>query len=216
MNAQDNHNIRTGVADQLGLAGPEKVDLVVLPAMELRMVPVAQARVAELAASIEAEFYARRDRTKVRETPTPLDDASLLAVCRACRGTCCKAGENHAFVTRAVLSRVKREQRIATDASLLESYLARVPKTARQGSCIYHGDQGCALPRAMRSETCNRFLCYPMKQLGRDFGRVGYAQVAVSPVRGNTDRMLRLNDGEVQHVGPDGRTLEEPVVESLE
>lgn len=200
MEEQHKHQVRTQVADLLGLAGPEKVHVVVLPAMEVRMEPVTLSQKAQLGASIEAEFYARKERTKVPQTPTPLDDASLLAVCTTCRGTCCKAGENHAFLTRTVLSRVKKEQRIATDASLLAAYLDRVPKAAREGSCIYHGAQGCALPRAMRSETCNRFLCYPLKQLGRDFSRTGYAQVAVSTVAENEDRMLLLTDGEARQV----------------
>lgn len=206
MNEQQKLHLRARVAGRLGLAGPEKVDLVVLPAMAVRMEPVTRARKDLLAASIEAEFYARKDRTKVRETPTPLDDASLLAVCRTCRGACCKAGEDHAFLTRAVLSRVKSEQRMATDASLLEAYLDRVPTDAREGSCIYHGAQGCALPRTMRSETCNRFLCFPLKQLGRDFSSPGYAQIAVSTVAQDEDRMLLLSDGETRPV-PESWTL---------
>ena len=110
MYEQEKYQLRTRVAERLRLAGPEKVDLVVLPAMKGRMEPVTRARKDELAASIEAAFDARLDRTKVPETPTPLDEASILAVCRTCLGTCCKWGEDHAFLTRAVLSRVKREQ----------------------------------------------------------------------------------------------------------
>ncbi|MGH1340275.1 MAG: hypothetical protein ACRBN8_01895 [Nannocystales bacterium] len=196
---QDRLRVRTQVAQGLGLAGPEKVELVVLPAAEVKMVPVTRARKDELATSIEAEFYARKDRTKVPQTSTPLDDASILAVCGTCRGACCKAGEGHAFLTRSVLSRVRVEQRLATDAALLESYLDHVPEVAREGSCIFHGALGCALPRAMRSETCNRFLCFPLKQLGRDFGRPGYAQLAVSTVGDDDDegdRMLLLSNGE--------------------
>lgn len=208
MNERHKQQVRGRVARHLGLAGPEKVDLVVLPAMTVRMEPVTGARKDRLAASIDAEFYARKDRTKVRQTATPLDDASLLAVCRTCRGACCKAGEDHAFLTRAVLSRVKREQRMATDASLLESYLDRVPTDARAGSCIYHGAMGCALPRAMRSETCNRFLCLPLKQLGRDFSSDGYAQLAVSSDAEDADRMLLLFGGEAREVPQSVRDAE--------
>ncbi|MBV1857843.1 MAG: hypothetical protein KUG77_05475 [Nannocystaceae bacterium] len=208
MNEQEKRQARTKVAAQLGLAGPEKVDLVVLPGMEVRMEPVTPGRKDQLAASLDAEVYARRERTRVPKTPTPLDDASLLAVCQTCRGACCKAGENHAFLTRRVLSRVKAELRVVSEAALLESYLDRVPTVAREGSCIYHGAQGCALPRAMRSETCNRFLCYPLKQLGRDFSRAGYAQLAVSTVPENEDRMLLLSDGEARVVRPEHTDME--------
>ncbi len=194
--------LRTRVAERLELAGPEKVHLVMLPAMRVSMEPVTPARTSQLAASIEAEFVARVDRTRVPKTPTPLDDASLVAVCRTCRGACCKWGEDHAYLTRAVLSRVKAEQKIASNASLLDAYLARVPKVAREGSCIFHGDEGCALPRAMRSETCNRFVCSPLKQLGRDFSNDGYAQLAVSTVADEEDRMLLLSDGKTRPVRP--------------
>lgn len=200
---QEKYQLRTRVAEHLRLAGPEKVDLVVLPAMKVGMEPVTRARKDKLAASIETAFDARIDRTKVPKPLTPLDDASLLAVCRTCRGACCKWGEDHAYLTRAVLSRVKAEQRIANEASLLEAYLERVPKLARQGSCIYHGDHGCALPRAMRSETCNRYLCYPLKQLGRDFSSAGYAQLAVSTDAEKEDRMLLLSEGETRPVRPE-------------
>ncbi len=190
------------MAEHLELAGPEKVHLVVLPTMTVRMEPVTRARKDALAASIDAEFYARADRTKVPKTATPLDDASLMAVCRTCLGTCCQWGEDHAYLTRVVLTRVKAEQRIATEASLLEAYLDRVPKLARQGSCIFHGSEGCALPRSMRSETCNRFVCYPLKQLGRDFSNAGYAQLAVSTDADDEDRVLLLADGETRRVRP--------------
>lgn len=202
MDEREKHRLRARVAERLRLAGPEKVHLVVLPAMKASLEPVTNARKDELAASIEAAFHERIDRTKVRETPTPLDEDTLLAVCRTCRGSCCKSGETHAYLTRAVLSRVKAEQRIATNASLLESYLARVPKLAHHGSCIYHGSGGCALPRAMRSQTCNRFLCYPVKQLGRDFASAGYAQLAVSRTGDEEDRVLLLRDGETRAVRP--------------
>lgn len=190
--------LRARVAEALGLVGPQKVHLVVLPAAKGRMEPVSRTRRELLAASIEAEFTARKDRTRVPKTRTPLDDASLLAVCGTCRGACCKWGEDHAYLTRAVLSRVKAERRIASNASLLRAYVERIPEMAREGSCIYHGEDGCALPRSMRSETCNRFVCHPLKQLGRDFSQPGYAQLAVTSGGEGAERMLLLNDGEAR------------------
>lgn len=99
---------------------------------------------------------------------------------------------------------MKAEQKVASEAALLEDYLERVPRVARAGSCIYHGEQGFALPREMRSETCNRYLCYPLKQLGKDFSSAGHAQLAVSiaPENGEEDRMLLLSEGETQRVQP--------------
>ena len=200
--AQD-ERLRVRVAEALGLAGPQKVHLVALPTAKERMEPVSQDRRELLAANIEAEFAARKDRTRVPKTPTPLDDASLLAVCGTCRGACCKWGEDHAYLTRAVLSRVKAERRIASNATLLQAYLERIPETSREGSCIYHGEDGCALPRSMRSETCNRFVCHPLKQLGRDFSQPGYAQLAVSSGGEGAERVLLLSDGEARPFCPE-------------
>ncbi len=119
-------------------------------------------------------------------------------------------------MTRAVLSRVKAKHRIASEAALLATYLDRVPEVARHGSCIYHGAQGLALPRTMRSETCNWFLCYPLKQLGRDFSRAGYAQLAVSTLTNNEDRVLLLSGGETKTLRPESWTAARTHVKPLE
>ena len=37
-------------------------------------------------------------------------------------------------------------------------------------SCVYHGADGCALPRALRSDTCNRYFCEGLQRV-RDAGR---------------------------------------------
>lgn len=205
MHEQDKQDLRTRVARSLALAGPEKVHLVVVPTTNERMEAVTRARKARLAASIENEFHARKDRTRVPKTPTPLDDASVLAVCSTCRGACCKWGEDHAYLTRRVLSRVKAEKGITRDASLLADYLDRVPETVREGSCIFHGSRGCALPRSMRSETCNRFLCYPLKELGRDFSSAGHVQLAVAMVADEEPRILLLDQGETRTLRPEDR-----------
>lgn len=195
MNEQDKDRLRAQVAAELGLAGPHKVGLVVLPAMEVGMEVVTAARRAELAESIDAAFDARPDRQMVRKTPTPLDEAALLAVCSTCRGSCCRSGETHAYLTREVLTRVRRELKLTSEGSVLQAYLERVPQRAHRDSCIFHGERGCVLPRAMRSETCNRYLCYPIKRLGKDFARSGYAQVAVSRVADEAERALVLSEG---------------------
>jgi len=203
LNTEDQDPLRARVAQALGLAGPQKVQRVTLPAMDEQLEPFPEARKALLSSNIDAEFAARKDRTRVPKTPTPLDDASLLAVCGTCRGACCKWGEDHAYLTRAVLSRVKAALRIASDEALVQRYLDKVPAQARKGSCVYHGAEGCALPRSMRSETCNRFVCHPLKQLGQDFGRPGYAQLAVSRGAERADRVLLLSEGETRPLCPE-------------
>jgi hypothetical protein len=42
---------------------------------------------------------------------------------------------------------------------ILLAYLSHLGEESVERSCFYHQRDGCALPRAMRSDTCNRFLC---------------------------------------------------------
>ena len=42
---------------------------------------------------------------------------------------------------------------------MIDDYLSRIPDVAHQDSCIFHGADGCALPRELRSDVCNNFEC---------------------------------------------------------
>ena len=47
------------------------------------------------------------------------------------------------------------------------TYAAHLPQEHVEHSCVFHGDQGCTLPHAFRSNTCNRYLCGGLTQLAR-------------------------------------------------
>lgn len=200
MSEPSHHQLRALAATRLQLDGPHKVDLVVLPPMRARLEPVRPERKAQLAAALEEELHARKDRSKSVATPTLLAESSIAALCETCRGACCKAGETHAFLTRAVLSRVKAEYKLPSNTALLESYLGRVPELAYTDSCIYHGTDGCTLPRTMRSDTCNRYLCYPLKQIGANCGVPGRAQLGVANSGEGEVRALVVYDGAVREM----------------
>jgi hypothetical protein len=51
------------------------------------------------------------------------------------------------------------------------AYVARVPAATVPGSCVFHGADGCGLPREMRSDTCNRYLCDGLVELRAELGR---------------------------------------------
>ncbi len=38
-------------------------------------------------------------------------------------------------------------------------------------SCVYHTKTGCCLPRTMRSDTCNEFLCDTLIELDRQLNK---------------------------------------------
>jgi hypothetical protein len=43
--------------------------------------------------------------------------------------------------------------------AVLRLYLERVPEVGYEGSCIFHGKQGCTLDRSLRSDVCNSYFC---------------------------------------------------------
>jgi hypothetical protein len=99
------------------------------------------------------------------EAPASPGDALARAACASCRGLCCKHGEPHAFLYSSTLRRYLKLHPDQSPAQALETYLDHIPAESTAGSCIYHGRQGCTLPRALRSDTCNRFICDDLERL---------------------------------------------------
>jgi hypothetical protein len=86
--------------------------------------------------------------------------ASLVgSACGACRGSCCRHGGEHAFLYPDHFRRYLRLHPGADPQQLLADYLSRLPSESYHDSCVYHTVTGCALPRELRSNLCNTFLC---------------------------------------------------------
>jgi hypothetical protein len=98
-------------------------------------------------------------------------DTVLGLACSTCRGECCTAGGTHAFLREDSLVRVRAflsRDGATVDAGQLEATYARyLPARHYRGSCVYHTPTGCALPRTLRSNLCNRYLCGGLTQLSR-------------------------------------------------
>ncbi len=134
------------------------------------------------------------------EAPSSAADALARAACASCRGLCCRHGEPHAFLRPATLRRYLRRHPEQTPEQALRAYLNFIPAESTAGSCIYHGRQGCALPRAMRSDVCNRYLCEDLERLQKAADAPPVVAVGFED-----DRLVR-----VSLLGPDGvRTLSE-------
>jgi hypothetical protein len=81
-------------------------------------------------------------------------------LCGVCAGGCCPVGSNHAFVTADTIRRVQsqnEQQRTAEDIEAM--YLSFLPEQSQEGGCIYQQANGCALPRDLRGDTCNTYVC---------------------------------------------------------
>jgi hypothetical protein len=100
-----------------------------------------------------------------------LRDALLGAACATCRGECCTAGGTHAFLRQDSLVRVRaylsRDGAIVDAQQIEAEYARHLPARHYRGSCVYHTPSGCALPRTLRSNLCNRYLCGGLTQLSR-------------------------------------------------
>lgn len=110
---------------------------------------------------------ARDDEPRADQDP---GQASALAAlletaCAACRGCCCTNGGDAAYLSEADVLRYLRQHPHASTPEIVESYLRHVPPHTFEKSCIFHAQQGCSLPRTMRSDLCNQFQCEDLRGL---------------------------------------------------
>jgi hypothetical protein len=80
-------------------------------------------------------------------------------MCGMCKGGCCAAGGNAAYITSATIKRAKKRQPGLSDEDLVQAYLSRLSSQTITNSCINQTTTGCVLPTEMRSNTCNGFHC---------------------------------------------------------
>ncbi|WP_370315892.1 hypothetical protein [Thalassolituus sp.] len=86
-------------------------------------------------------------------------------VCALCRGGCCTEGGDHAYISPVLLRRQLDASPDLSGQQLVSVYMSVLPDESIAGSCINHGINGCVLPREMRSDVCNHFLCDPLRSL---------------------------------------------------
>lgn len=126
-------------------------------------------------AASNADRTVRTDSTvlviPVSTTPTaepPAGPASELDVvsgkaCTGCQGFCCLTGGTHAWLTPATIRRYHAANPGSSPAEVLDAYMALVGTRTYEGSCVYHGQRGCLLPREMRSDMCNTWFCADLR-----------------------------------------------------
>src|ERR1700722_10754732 len=102
-----------------------------------------------------------KDTKRSALPPEPQGFAARVAgtACGLCKGWCCKNGDDDAFLDEPTLLRVRRANPSLKARAVLRLFIDRVPADAYQGSCIFHGKQGCTLDRSLRSDICNAYFC---------------------------------------------------------
>jgi len=88
-------------------------------------------------------------------------DRRLAKTCITCKGHCCHQGETHAFIKAPQIAAILANQPGLKLADLYRTYIRLLPVTSFENSCIYQSEQGCNLPRHLRSSICNNFECEP-------------------------------------------------------
>ena len=142
---------------------PDNAIPVIVPSNARRLVPVTPDRVSRLR---EHLVNAIRDAAHLRTLPSPFSMpptgfAAKVAhtACSLCRGRCCQNGGDDAYLEEHTMARVRQERPGLNADALLQLYSERVPVLAYQGSCLFHGQQGCTLDRSLRADICNSYFC---------------------------------------------------------
>ncbi len=146
-----------------------------------------------------------QDRSAPENTGgSPAAPDLALSVCAACQGACCHAGGTHAFLTAPRVEEILARDRVPAK-DLRRYYEEMLPERSVGGSCVFHTQTGCALPRDRRAYKCNEYECDGLKR-ARTFFEEGVAAVHVVRREDRTiqDSAVVSADG-VRHVRKAGR-----------
>jgi hypothetical protein len=139
---------------------------VMVPRSDKVLVQTSPERVRRLRRHLIATLRALRKMKDTKRSasppcPEPVGFAAQVVstACGLCKGWCCKNGEDDAFLDEQTLLRVRRARPALNASAVLRLFVDLVPEDAYQGSCIFHGKQGCTLDRSLRSDVCNSYFC---------------------------------------------------------
>jgi hypothetical protein len=141
----------------------------VLPANELELETVEPDRTERFLERLRGIVEAARSVSPAVARPTAGPEEPPLALqrtaCGLCRGRCCRAGGDHAYLDEASLARILAAEPSRSDEELLARYRGLAPSHAHAGACLFQAADGCGLPRTLRSDTCNRHLCAELRTI---------------------------------------------------
>lgn len=107
------------------------------------------------------DFAFREEPGIVRYDREDAEQGPLMdAACILCKGHCClQGGPHNAFLEIEDIQRFRVRHRGATREDIRAAYREQMPEMTIVMSCVFHGSLGCTLPREMRSQLCNSFVC---------------------------------------------------------
>jgi hypothetical protein len=156
-------NIKAPAGDDVG--GDDNQPVMV-PRNVRRLVATSPERARRLRGHLVATLRALRTMKDRGLSTSPIQSDSkdfaagvARAACSLCKGWCCKGGGEHAYVDETTIARVRRARPELNALAVARLYSERVPAAGYEGSCIFHGRQGCTLDRSLRSDVCNSYFC---------------------------------------------------------
>lgn len=138
---------------------------VVLPAQAKPLAPQRPERLAafreHLHQIVEEAFAepAQDPEAPARAAIEAPEGALLSTACAICAGHCCDRGGMTGMLTAADIRRWRARAMDSGPEQAVEAFVFHLPAESVSDSCVYLGAEGCALPRRMRSDWCNRFQC---------------------------------------------------------
>jgi hypothetical protein len=135
-----------------------------VPRNDKAAVPIPRERVRRLCKHLIVtlrELRVMQDPELSVSPPEPEGFAARVArtACSLCKGWCCTNGADYAFLDQGTIARAHRARLPQDVRAVLRLYIDRVPEVGYEGSCIFHGRQGCTLDRSLRSDVCNGYFC---------------------------------------------------------
>ena len=150
------------IRDRLGDDGAS-CPILLVPYVGSPLIPMPESRRQAL---LEHLDHIIEDAAVLDQENEPLPDevdegepAILNGSCAVCGGACCGNGGEEAYLKANTIRKCLAADPDLDVEALRKRYLSLVPARSHEGSCIYHAETGCTLPRSMRDRTCNSFTC---------------------------------------------------------
>lgn len=178
---------RAAAADGLSMREAATYLVAIVPRNEDTPTPLPSARREAFVARLRRSLAEARERRERGDTPVPKtmvrplvngrsaaeEEAEVMvlgAACGVCRGNCCKQGGDHAFNTADTMMHYLDEHPTHDDETIVARYDALIPSHSLSQGCVFQQTTGCALPRELRSDVCNRFYCEYVSVLRNQYG----------------------------------------------
>jgi len=171
------------------------------------------AEMERLVAGETAEGPVDEATNRIRVQPAPTEDPTTprtsheVAFCGTCKGSCCKQGAtNFGFIRVAHLEKTKASLDLDSLSDAIAHYAGMIPDQHVEGSCYFHGQDGCTLPRDQRSDVCNSYKCLALRTFLSASQRLEPDQTAVVYASDGTHARRATR------IGPDGAVPVDPAL----